>query len=70
MEIFCGESGMERPVPLAEMMDCVSSPEIKYEMASVKSASLRMENTSPSSSVYASEKGEAERWKHSSTYTI
>lgn len=49
--IFCGESGIDRPFPLAEMIERVSSPDTKYDMASDKSASVRIENSSPSSSV-------------------
>lgn len=41
---------------------------MKYEMASVRSFSFRMENSSPSSSVYISEYGAADSEKHSSTY--
>lgn len=41
---------------------------MKYEMASVRSFSFRIENSSPSSSVYIREYGAADNEKHSSTY--
>jgi hypothetical protein len=73
--IFCVESGkgmiLLGPGPDApEYVDTFasSSPDTKYDIASVKSDSVWIENSSPSSSVYARKKGEAERWKHSETY--
>ena len=46
--------------------DRSSSPVTKYEMASVRSSSVRIGYSSPSSSVYVRKKGHAESEKHSS----
>lgn len=64
IEIFGGAGG--RPAAPLEWAPS-SSPEAKYEMASVRSASVRTWYSSPSSSVYVSTNGHAERAKHSST---
>lgn len=54
-------------VPRSELANESSSPVRKYAMASVRSTSFLIENSSPSSSVYVRKNDQAEREKHSST---